>query len=82
MASVSQQSPVQANGATATPTIGVENPATGELITTIPVLGADDIAELAARARAAQPGGRRSGSRGEAASCAARRSGCLTTPTA
>ena len=39
MASVSQQSPVQANGATGTPTIGVENPATGELITTIPVLG-------------------------------------------
>jgi len=56
MASVSQQSPVQGNGGTGTTTIGVENPATGELITTIPVLGANEIAELAARARAAQPG--------------------------
>jgi acyl-CoA reductase-like NAD-dependent aldehyde dehydrogenase len=56
MASVSQQSPVQSNGGTGTTTIGVENPATGELITTIPVLGANEIAELAARARAAQPG--------------------------
>ncbi len=56
MASVSQQSPVQTNGGTGTNTIGVENPATGDLITTIPVLGADDIAELAKRARAAQPG--------------------------
>jgi acyl-CoA reductase-like NAD-dependent aldehyde dehydrogenase len=55
MASVSQQTPVQTNGASATATIGVENPATGELITTIPVLGPDDIAELAWRARAAQP---------------------------
>jgi acyl-CoA reductase-like NAD-dependent aldehyde dehydrogenase len=56
MASVSQQSPVQTNGGTGTITIGVENPATGDLITTIPVLGADGIAELAKRARAAQPG--------------------------
>jgi acyl-CoA reductase-like NAD-dependent aldehyde dehydrogenase len=56
MASVSQQSPVQTNGGTGTITIGVENPATGDLITTIPVLGADGIAELAKRARASQPG--------------------------
>ncbi len=55
MASVSQQTPVQTNGGTATATIGVENPATGELITTIPVLGTDEIAEMAKRARAAQP---------------------------
>ena len=55
MASVSQQTPVQTNGGTATATIGVENPATGELITTIPVLGTDEIADLAKRARAAQP---------------------------
>jgi acyl-CoA reductase-like NAD-dependent aldehyde dehydrogenase len=55
MASVSQQTPVQANGGTAAATIGVENPATGELITTIPVLGSDEIAEMVKRARAAQP---------------------------
>ena len=55
MASVSQQTPVQKNGGTATATIGVENPATGELITTIPVLGSDEIAEMVKRARAAQP---------------------------
>ncbi len=55
MASVSQQTPVQTNGGTATATIGVENPATGELITTIPVLGTDEIADFAKRARAAQP---------------------------
>jgi acyl-CoA reductase-like NAD-dependent aldehyde dehydrogenase len=36
-------------------TIGVENPATGQLITTIPVLGAEQLAELAARGREAQP---------------------------
>lgn len=55
MASVSQQAPVQTNGGTQAATIGVENPATGELITTIPVLGSDDIAEMVRRARAAQP---------------------------
>ena len=55
MASVSQQTPVQKNGGSATATIGVENPATGELITTIPVLGSDEIAEMVKRARAAQP---------------------------
>ncbi len=55
MASVSQQTPVQKNGGTATATIGVENPATGELITTIPVLGSDEIAEMVKRAQAAQP---------------------------
>src|SRR5579884_1647816 len=36
-------------------TIGVENPATGELITTVPLLGAEELRELAARARQAQP---------------------------
>ena len=46
--------------ATATPengrtTIPVENPATGEVITTIPRLGPDEVAEIVARARAAQP---------------------------
>src|SRR5437764_5514483 len=56
MASVSQQAPVQTNGGTATATIGIENPATGELITTIPLLGAEEIEAMAQRARAAQPG--------------------------
>src|SRR5256714_5070226 len=56
MASVSQQAPVQTNGGTGTATIGIENPATGELITTIPLLGAEDIEAMAQRARAAQPG--------------------------
>jgi acyl-CoA reductase-like NAD-dependent aldehyde dehydrogenase len=36
-------------------TIGVENPATGELISTVPILGEGDIALMAARGRAAQP---------------------------
>jgi acyl-CoA reductase-like NAD-dependent aldehyde dehydrogenase len=37
------------------PSIAVDNPATGEPIATIPVLGATQLAELAARGRAAQP---------------------------
>ena len=36
--------------------ITVENPATGAVITTVPVAGEAEIAELAGRARAAQPG--------------------------
>jgi acyl-CoA reductase-like NAD-dependent aldehyde dehydrogenase len=36
-------------------TIGVENPATGELISTVPLLGGEELREMAARARAAQP---------------------------
>ena len=35
--------------------IAVENPATGEIIATVPDLGADAVVEMAARARAAQP---------------------------
>ena len=37
------------------PAVAVENPATGETITTVPVLGPDDVAALASRAREAQP---------------------------
>src|SRR5215469_8698437 len=37
-------------------TIGVENPATGEMITTVPLLGPDELRAMAARAREAQPG--------------------------
>src|SRR3954466_8881623 len=36
--------------------IPVENPATGEVIRTVPTLGADEVAELARKGRAAQPG--------------------------
>jgi acyl-CoA reductase-like NAD-dependent aldehyde dehydrogenase len=54
MASAAQQQATPTNGAPAN-TIGVENPATGELISTIAVLGASELSELAARAREAQP---------------------------
>ena len=37
-------------------TIDVENPATGEIVGTVPALDADDVAQLVARARDAQPG--------------------------
>jgi acyl-CoA reductase-like NAD-dependent aldehyde dehydrogenase len=56
MASATQQTPAATNGGTAAATIAVENPATGELITTVPVLGAEELAAMAARAREAQPG--------------------------
>jgi acyl-CoA reductase-like NAD-dependent aldehyde dehydrogenase len=45
--------PLRVNGEHAT--IGVENPATGDLISTVPVFAPEDIALAAARARAAQP---------------------------
>ena len=54
MASVDERTSAQTNGSTAH-TIPVENPATGELITTIPIHGADELAAMAARAREAQP---------------------------
>ena len=37
-------------------TIGVENPASGEMITTVPLLGPGELREMARRAREAQPG--------------------------
>ncbi len=55
MASVDQQARAETNGGQGPATIPVENPATGELIATIPILGPAEIAEMAARARAAQP---------------------------
>jgi acyl-CoA reductase-like NAD-dependent aldehyde dehydrogenase len=55
MASVEQQAPVKTNGGSTTNTITVENPATGELITTIPVVGAEEIKQMVTRARSAQP---------------------------
>ena len=54
MASVEQTTPAETNGAAAH-TIAVENPATGELITTVPVLGAEELEAMALRARQAQP---------------------------
>ena len=56
MASVTEHSAGTAATGKAAATIGVENPATGELITTVPLLGGDELGELAARAREAQPG--------------------------
>jgi acyl-CoA reductase-like NAD-dependent aldehyde dehydrogenase len=55
MAQVEQRRPAESNGAGAAETIAVENPATGELITTVPLLGAGDLEAMVARAREAQP---------------------------
>jgi len=55
MASVEQQAPIATNGGPRLSTIPVENPATGQVITTVPVLGESEIASIARRARAAQP---------------------------
>jgi acyl-CoA reductase-like NAD-dependent aldehyde dehydrogenase len=49
---VAQQSDVVAADEAGIP---VENPATGEIVATVPDLGADQVAEMAARGRAAQP---------------------------
>jgi acyl-CoA reductase-like NAD-dependent aldehyde dehydrogenase len=54
--SVEQRAPSRANGGDPSATIPIENPATGKVIGTVPVTGADAIEEMAARARAAQPG--------------------------
>ena len=59
MASVQEQVAAQGeNGAatTATKTIDVENPATGEVIAQVPDLGREHVAEMARLGRAAQPG--------------------------
>ncbi|MBX5441797.1 MAG: aldehyde dehydrogenase family protein [Solirubrobacteraceae bacterium] len=56
MASTETQAGGHAGGAAADErVISVENPATGEVIGTVPDLSAEAVAELAARARAAQP---------------------------
>ena len=44
------------NGAATAGTIDVENPSTGTVIASVPVVAPDQVAELVARARAAQPG--------------------------
>ena len=53
---VEEHSAAETNGASATGTIAVENPASGETIGTVPVLGADQLHAMAQQARAAQPG--------------------------
>jgi acyl-CoA reductase-like NAD-dependent aldehyde dehydrogenase len=54
MTSTAHPETADSNGA-ATETIAVENPATGELITTVPLLDEHALAQLAASAREAQP---------------------------
>ncbi len=54
------------NGAASGAPIEVENPASGETIATVPDLGAEAVAELAAAARAAQPGWQALGFEGRA----------------
>jgi len=57
MATVQQHPPAFSNGVAHIDTdIPVENPATGEIIATVPDLDASAVAEMAARGRAAQPG--------------------------
>jgi acyl-CoA reductase-like NAD-dependent aldehyde dehydrogenase len=55
MEDVEQRTAAATNGGSAN-TIVVENPATGERITTVPVLGSDELRQMAQRARLAQPG--------------------------
>src|SRR5271155_126067 len=56
MATVEQQPPETHNGlAHSDGDIPVENPATGEIVATVPDLGADAVADMARRGRAAQP---------------------------
>jgi acyl-CoA reductase-like NAD-dependent aldehyde dehydrogenase len=54
------------NGASAGADIEVENPATGRVIATVPDLSEDAVKEIAARARAAQPGWEALGFQGRA----------------
>jgi acyl-CoA reductase-like NAD-dependent aldehyde dehydrogenase len=56
MSTVERQSPdTGRNGGPDAPTIAVENPATGEIVGHVPDMGAEQVAGLARRARAAQP---------------------------
>src|SRR3954453_9927759 len=65
MATVEQQTQAAHNGHG--DAIAVENPATGETIAHVPNRSADEVAELAARARRAQPGWEAIGFDGRAA---------------
>jgi acyl-CoA reductase-like NAD-dependent aldehyde dehydrogenase len=56
MATVEQQAPQAPDGvAPSRQEIPVENPATGQVVGTVPDLGAEAVAEMAAKGRAAQP---------------------------
>jgi acyl-CoA reductase-like NAD-dependent aldehyde dehydrogenase len=59
--------PGAAPAAPAAARIEVENPATGELVTSVPAMTADEVRELCARARASQPGWEAMGFDGRAA---------------
>jgi acyl-CoA reductase-like NAD-dependent aldehyde dehydrogenase len=56
MASVTEQTPAHTNGGAAATSIPVENPATGEVIATVPALSEEELTGVVARAREAQPG--------------------------
>jgi len=56
MASTEAPATQSTNGAPTRPDIEVENPATGQVIATVPDLGPEEVKDLAAKARAAQPG--------------------------
>src|SRR5579884_1217078 len=55
MANATQEASSAANGGAAQGTIPVENPATGEVITSVPLLGPDEVSQLVEQARRAQP---------------------------
>jgi acyl-CoA reductase-like NAD-dependent aldehyde dehydrogenase len=55
MATVEAKHEAERNGHEPAPRIAVENPATGEVIGHVPDMGADEVAALVERARAAQP---------------------------
>jgi acyl-CoA reductase-like NAD-dependent aldehyde dehydrogenase len=54
--STDEHEPAAATTNGARDTIPVANPATGEIIRTVPVTSPDEVVALVARARAAQPG--------------------------
>src|SRR3954454_23766768 len=56
MASTTAPDQQSANGAQTRPDIEVENPATGQVIATVPDLAPEDVKQLVVKARAAQPG--------------------------
>src|SRR3954470_4379573 len=56
MAGTVEQTQTSGNGAAGANEIEVVNPATGQVISTVPDMTADQVRELAAKARAAQPG--------------------------
>ncbi|GAC1321119.1 MAG: aldehyde dehydrogenase family protein [Thermoleophilaceae bacterium] len=67
MSTTDIEATARANGDRQGPTIAVENPATGKTIAHVPDLCAEQVAELARRARAAQPGWEALGFGGRAA---------------